>query len=230
MKISIRIALLIVAGVLVLFAPTASADTASMLLTGVGSNGAMGGVYVGPYVATVNGVAGTPVICDDYSDESYLYESWTANVSTFADLSNTKWASLNNSTTLYEEAAWLTEQLVSAPPSQAADIQFAIWAIFDPAALGTLSATDQTNVEMLIANAQTQTFWTGEFANILIYTPNIDDPILCGGQSCQNTPPQEFMIVTPEPSELALLLVGLLGCAIVIARKNRSAARLEQAT
>lgn len=228
MKISIRIALLIIAGAIVLFAPAALADTASMLLTGVGNNGAMGGVYVGPYVATVNGAAGTPVICDDYSDESYLYESWTANVSTFADLSNTKWASLSNSTTLYEEAAWLTEQLVSASPSQAGDIQFAIWVIFDPAALGTLSATDEANVEMLITNAQTQTFWAGEFANILIYTPNIDDPILCNGQSCQNTPPQEFMAVTPEPSELALLLVGLLSCVIVIARKSLSAARLQQ--
>lgn len=228
MRISIRIVLSVVVGALALFAPAALADTASMVLTGVGDNGAMGGVYVGPYVATVNGVAGTPVICDDYADESYLNESWTANVSTLADLSNTKWASLNNSTTLYEEAAWLTEQLVSAPASQAGDIQFAIWVIFDPSALGALSPTDQSNVKMLITEAQNQTFWTGEFSNILIYTADVNEPILCGGQSCANTPPQEFMVVTPEPSELVLLLVGLFGCAIVIARKNRSAARFQQ--
>ena len=226
MRISIRVALSVLVGALALFAPAALADSASMLLTGVGNNGAMGGVYIGPYVATVNGATGTPVICDDYADESYLNESWTANVSTFADLSNTKWASLKNSTTLYEEAAWLTEQLVSASPSQAGDIQFAIWVIFDPAALGTLSSTDQANVECLMMNAQSQTFWSGEFSNILIYTPNANDPILCDGHSCANTPPQEFLVVTPEPCELTLLLAGLFGCVILAVRKNRSAARL----
>lgn len=229
MRISTRIVLSVVVGAFAFFAPAALADTASMVLTGVGNNGAMGGVYVGPYVATVNGAQGTPVICDDYADESYLNESWTANVSTFADLSNTKWAGLSNSTTLYEEAAWLAEQLVSAPASQAGDIQFAIWVIFDPAALGTLSSTDQANVECLIMNAQNQTFWSGEFSNILIYTPNTNDPILCDGQNCAKTPPQEFMVVTPEPSELILLLVGLLGFAIVVARKNHSAVRFQQA-
>lgn len=219
MKIAIRTLFWVIAPGVLLFAPPALADTASMDLTGVGPNGAMAGVYVGPYMATINGVS-TPVICDDYSDESFLNETWTANVSTLADLSNTKWGGLSNATTLYEEAAWLTEQLVTASPSQAGDIQFAIWAIFDPSAINGLSAGDQATVVGLISQAQGQTFWAGEFSNILIYTANTNDPILCNGQACANTPPQEFMVDTPEPGALALLSLGLSVIAIGVRRKK----------
>jgi hypothetical protein len=218
-RISTRVWLFLLAGAFILCAPAALADTASMYLTGVGPNGSMGGVYIGPYVAQVNGVS-TPVVCDDFADESYLNESWTANVFTFANLSGTKWAGLANSTTLYEEAAWLTDQLANAPQPEAGDIQFAIWAIFDPSALNSLSSSQQTDVEKWISMAQNQTFTPGEFANILIYTPDINDPILCDGASCANTPPQEFMVVTPEPSELGLLLIGLMAITIGISRKN----------
>ena len=57
-------------------APSALADT-SITLTGAGNN-PVDGIYVGPYYATVNGVANTPVICDDFADEVYLNESWGA--------------------------------------------------------------------------------------------------------------------------------------------------------
>jgi PEP-CTERM motif len=219
MKIAIRTLFWLVAGAVLLFAPPALADSASMVLTGVGPNGAMAGVYVGPYVATIDGVS-TPIICDDFADESYLNESWTANVTTLANLSGTKWGGLNNATTLYEEAAWLTEQLVNAPQSQAGDIQFAIWAIFDPSAIDGLSAGDQTTVENLITQAEGETFWAGEFSNILIYTADMNDPILCNGQACANTPPQEFLVDTPEPGALALLSLGLSVIAIGARRKK----------
>ena len=221
MKIAIRTLFWLVAGAVLLFAPAALADgvTVSMLLTSPGTNGAMAGVYVGPYVAMVNGVS-TPIVCDDYVDESYLNESWTANVSTLADLSGTKWGSLCNATTLYEEAAWLTEQLVSAPPSQAGDIQFAIWALFDPSAVDGLSLTDQGIVQGWLTQVEGMSFSTSEFPNILIYTPNTNYSIECNGQPCANTPPQEFMVDTPEPGELGLLLIGLTAIAIGVFRKT----------
>lgn len=219
MKIAIRILFSVVAVAVLLFAPIALADTASMYLTGPGTNGTMAGVYVGPYVAQINGVA-TPVICDDYVDESFINESWTANVTTLANLSGTKWGGLPNATTLYEEAAWLTEQLVTASPSQAGDIQFAIWAIFDPSAINGLTSGDQMAVENLIMQAQNQSYWAGEFNNILIYTANTNDPILCNGQACANTPPQEFLVDTPEPGVFALVLIGLSAIAIGIGRKK----------
>jgi hypothetical protein len=219
MKIAIRILFSVVAVAVLLFAPMALADTASMYLTSPGTNGALGGVYVGPYVAQINGVT-TPVICDDYVDESFINESWTANVTTLSNLSGTKWGGLADATTLYEEAAWLTEKLVTASSSDAADIQYAIWAIFDPSAINGLSSGDQTTIQTLIMDAQNQTYWAGEFNNILIYTANTNDPILCNGQACANTPPQEFLVDTPEPGAFALVLIGLSAIAIGIGRKK----------
>ncbi len=196
-----------------------------MLLTGAGNNGALGGDDVGPYTVTINGVS-TTVICDDYDDESYIGETWTANVTTLSSLGGTKWVDLGNSTNLYDEAAWLSLNLLSAGPGQAGDIQFAIWTLFDPNALNGLSAGDQANVLWWINDAQGQTFSSGEFANVLIYTPNITDPIRCDGNYCANTPPQEFIVVSPEPSELILTLAGLLAVAVAFRRKKSAASGL----
>jgi hypothetical protein len=218
-KIVVRASLAVLVGAVLFLAPTALADTASMLLTGAGNNGLLGGVDVGPYTIEINGVS-TSVVCDDYDDESYINETWTANVTTLDSLGGTKWVDLGNSTNLYQDAAWLSLQLLSAGPGQAGDIQFAIWTLFDPNALNQLSAGDQANVWLWINDAQGQTFWSGEFANILIYTPNTSDPIRCDGNYCANTPPQEFIVATPEPSGFALMLTGLLAVAIAIRRKS----------
>ncbi len=71
-------------------APTAFADcplnapttsTACMDLVGAGSN-IMANVYVGPYSPLINGgTTPTPIICDDFFDDSYFNETWTADVS-----------------------------------------------------------------------------------------------------------------------------------------------------
>jgi hypothetical protein len=222
-KIVIRTSLAILVGAVLFFAPTALADsTASMLLTDAGNNGALGDVYIGPYTATIDGVS-TSVICDDYDDESYIGETWTANVTTLSSLGGTKWVDLGNSTNLYEEAAWLSINLLSAGQGQAGDIQFAIWTLFDANALNALSGADQANVWCWIDAAEAQTFSPGEFANVLIYTADMTDPIRCDGNYCANTPPQEFIVVTPEPSQLILMLTGLLVVAVAVRRKKSAA-------
>ena len=58
---------------LLCIAPCAFASS-SLTMTGAGNN-VMDGVYVGPYYATVNGAANTPVICDDFADETYIGSS-----------------------------------------------------------------------------------------------------------------------------------------------------------
>ena len=70
--------------VALLFAPAMFAATVSMTLTSAGGN-ISNGVYVNPYTASINGVS-TTVICDDYVDDSYVGESWTADVHTLSDL------------------------------------------------------------------------------------------------------------------------------------------------
>jgi hypothetical protein len=79
----------------------AFAAQTSMQLTGPGPNGVLASVYVGPYQAVIGGSGvPVPVICDDFADETWVNESWTANVFNSADLNNpailsqTKWANL----------------------------------------------------------------------------------------------------------------------------------------
>jgi hypothetical protein len=166
----------------------------NITLTSAGSN-VMDGVYVGPYNATVNGVS-TQIICDDFVDDSYVGESWTANVTTLSNLSGTKWG---NSTQLYDEAAWLATQMLSGTYSgnatQVGYLAYALWAVFAPTQveswLGANSAA-WAAVQGWLNSACAQKFTPGEFANFFIYMPNLNYPITCNGGSCPTAPPQEF--------------------------------------
>lgn len=206
--------LLVAAAAVLCLAPAAFADTASMTLTGAGSN-VLDGVYIGPYTATIDGVS-TPVICDDFAAESYIPESWTANVSTFSSLSNVKFTS-GTVTQNYEEAAYLALELLAAPKNslQAGEIQFALWGLFDPSALTVLSAYNAAYgaaAQAYLTDAQNNysTLTAAQLAQITIYTPNTNYAITCGSGPCRTTPPQEFIVVrTPEPTTLLLLGLGL---------------------
>ena len=190
---------------------TAFANSVSMTLTSAGST-ALGGVYVGPYTASVNGVS-TSVICDDFLDDSFVGESWQANVNSFSSLSFTKWASYFPSTyvSLYEQAAWLSMQMMSPTnASQIGDIQYAVWAVFDPAALNNLSGTDLANAQAWLASAAAQTYTTSQFSNLIIYTA-IPGTAKCPGFTCPPNSPQEFFaFAVPEGGSLLayLLLAG----------------------
>jgi hypothetical protein len=204
-------------------APSAFAD-ASMTLTGAGSN-VLDNIYMGPYTATINGVS-TPVICDDFSDESFLPESWTAYTSTFPGLTNVMFTGANE-TQNYEEAAYLGLELLAAPPNslQAGEIQFALWNVFDPNAIPTLTsynAADGAAALLYFEGAETgySSLTPAQLAEFTFYTPNTNDSITCGGSACASTPPQEFMTVnTPEPSTMLLLGIGVCGLFLVKRRK-----------
>jgi len=231
------------AAIVVLFnlAPAALAQTSvSMTLTSAGSN-ILNGVYVNPYTANINGVS-TTVICDDYADESGINESWTATVTNFSNLSNTrnttKWGLTSAQQTQdYEEAAWLTLQLLNpnttCPNTNAdctGDISYAIWQIFDSSAFGALGTSSPTNYNLL--NAQ---YWLGlaqseynnhqlslgEFSNFLVYSPtgNYQN---CPTTPC--TPPQEFFSITASESPTLVMLgtdlLGLLALIVVLRRRR----------
>src|SRR5438552_4612156 len=88
-------------------------------LTSAGKN-VCDGVYISPYFATVNGATNTPIVGDDFRDDSYLNNSWTADIQPFSNLSNsfanTAWGAVPGVTLkLYEEAAWLTMALLHQP-------------------------------------------------------------------------------------------------------------------
>ena len=214
-------ALLVAAAFSFFLASSAFATTVSLDLTSPGSTvtgtNALDGVYVGAYTATINGVS-TPVVCDDYTDESYVPEDWTAYVNTFSTLSDgqTKWG---DNPTLYEEAFWLVEQMYNpANSSEVGELSFAIWGLFDSTALSDLqsySTADYNIAENWLTQAEmSSNYGSVDTADFTIYTPDTSDSITCPGYSngdCPDTPPQEFITYNaPEPSVAAILGADLL--------------------
>ncbi len=99
-------------------APTAFGRTAMTLQQSVTSNSSLAGIYTGAYPFSINGSATTiTAVCDDFSDEITVGESWKANVYPFSGLN------ANTPTVLFgkngstrqlqddDEAARLVEQM-----------------------------------------------------------------------------------------------------------------------
>jgi len=209
----------------------------SMTLTSAGSN-VLGGVYVGPYTATINGVS-TQVVCDDWAHDTYIGESWSASVTSFSNLSVTQnsaaWKLTSaQQTQYYEEAAWLFLQMFNTGttcPNKGGncvgDISYALWAIFDSAALNnlTVGSADYDNAVYWMQQAQaaynSNQLSTSLFSNFLIYSPTGN--YSCSGGGCASTPPQEFLVLkTPELSSVALFgldMLGLFGLVVVFRRR-----------
>jgi hypothetical protein len=173
-------------------------DTVTIVLTGPvdgSTNPVENGVYVGPYAATING-SPVQLICDDYNHEVSVGDVWQANVSTFADLSHTRfWDSSNPTQSFknYEMAAWLTSQIFLNPKSAWGDIHFAIWQIFAGNAPSTANSAAWLNLAL---NHDYSHFDLSQFK---IYTP------------FNPASPQEYIVMVPEPTSLLLLIIGLLG-------------------
>ena len=191
------------------FVPFAYADgsPANMVFTGV--NGANDGVYyVSPYYGTANGQT-VILFCDDIKNEVYIGETWTANVtnlgtalSTTGGFSLTRYGGVSgsavysNASVAYEEAAWLTTQFASHP-SDLVSLQYALWDIMNPGS----ESTTYGDVSFWLGQAATN-YSSINASDFSIYT-NTGNLALTGQV-------QEFIVHTPEPGSLALLLCGLL--------------------
>jgi hypothetical protein len=198
------------------------AHAATLTLTNAGTN-ISGGVYIGPYTATIDGKS-FQVICDDFASETYLYESWNASTSMLTDYSG-KFASKTptvagmtlTSQQGYDMAGWLAQQLFDNASnfSTAADIQFALWSVFSNQ-VPTLSSGSQAWLNL----AKTHINDTSGLGNLELFTP-VGNGCLSG--PCPSWPPQEFIVrAVPEPATVLLLASGM--CAIA-ARRSRRATR-----
>jgi hypothetical protein len=218
-----------------LYAEPAAANPVSvdMTMTSVGSGNILGPAYIGPYIASIDSGTSTAdfkVICDDFLADSYLYESWTATVSTLADLSQTKFKDLTG----YEVVAWLSSQLLNpstgcaATPSCLGAIQYAIWQVFDntsPTPFSYLLPADQIAAQSWLDQAKaavaSNTFNMGEYAGLVIFTPTA---CLSGQCMAGAGLPQEFVTIRAVPEPASLLLFAL-GTATLAGYRRRAVAR-----
>jgi len=228
------VALLAVSGLML--PEPARAATIDLTLANSFPNGALGIAYVGPYVASSGGNT-IDIICDDFIHDSYVGESWTANVYSLTDnLSQTFF----HDQTKYEEAAYLASELLNpsvgctlSSSNCKGDIQYAVWQLFDSTGANQpfsyISGNDLTNATTFLKDAtdkgSANLLSASMFPSFVIYTP-ISGTATCSGHLCDNTPPQEFITFVPEPGTFELLGLGIAAAALLRRRRNAWSASL----
>ncbi|HVO63511.1 MAG TPA: PEP-CTERM sorting domain-containing protein [Terriglobales bacterium] len=192
---------------------------ASLLLTAVSAYGATVDIVFTsfqynqwqlgyPYTATVNGVAGVWVMCDDWEHGGSPGQEWQANVTDLGtgDLSLLRFNQMPEALTLYQEAGWLLLQTEVTPSTEWTDINFAVWHIFDS------SVPLSLNAQYWLGQAQQEAqleFPGVNFNSVTIYTP-LNQYGLGSNGNLDPDAPQELLTIVPEPGSLILLGGGLL--------------------
>jgi hypothetical protein len=203
------------------------ADTVNLTLVNVSPGYNDGSYYTYPYNFKIGDAdILTPLLCDDFLDDVYIGESWTATVSNINTIvANGQMGPAAGSLAgiagqdklkAYLEAAYLYNKLyTSLDATNSVNINHAIWALFSATPYN--NATSQALFDE--ANANTNEFGdTSVFSDIVFYTP-------VGGVTPNGAAvpgrPQEFIGKVPEVSSLALLGFGLLGLGGLARRKQR---------
>ncbi len=232
----------------VFFFSTFSVAQVSTTLTSPGSGASYDGIYVSPYYATVGGVANTPVVCDDFGDESWVGSTWNASVTSFSSISSstTAWGNTGANLSLYGAVGYLTQLVLSAPAGSLNQIidTYALWAVFDPSGVesylasnpitsgslttaqlcddifGGTSGCTTTNVTGgLLATATN--YSSSQFSNLEILSPLVNGQV-CTAES-GNCSAQEFIVQVSEGgTALAYLALAGLCCMAAIFLKSRS--------
>lgn len=142
-----------------------------------------------------------------------------------------------NQSQAYTTAAILATEMVEQDTSTSAgqlaqeELSYALWGLFDPAALSTtylganLSDTQAYlyQAEQTASGLDPGTYSSVTNSTVTIYSYVPGSGTLCGNQSCP-PPPQEFLSVTmPEPYSPAMLGVDFLAAAglVVLFRRRR---------
>jgi hypothetical protein len=205
------------------------ADTVNLTLVNVSPGYNDGSFYTYPYNFSINGSAVlTPMLCDDFVDDVFIGETWTATVSHLDTIvANGQMIPVAGSLAFgqtklkaYLEAAYLYDKLYeSLDATSSVNINHAIWALFSATSYNAASAA-------LFAEADTNTSESdlSTFSDIVFFTP-VEGTQTLNGQPVTSGPhdgrPQEFIGKVPEVSSLALLGFGLLGVVGLAYRKNR---------
>lgn len=229
---------------LLLLSPLASSQTYLTLQDG-GNNGVVGGIYVGPYDATLSTGPGAPgtnvqIICDDFEHEVSPGQSWYANVTSVSSITNSTTGLVWSGHTAggsalgvgsfglqqgYDAMAFLATQLMgTTDKTMAGYLAYAIWAVFDAGAVHTWlnnhgAGSIWATVQSLAVGALNGTYSAGQFTGWEILTP------IGGG----NSPPQEFFMYVPEGGTalMYLLLAGFACFGTMFFKSRRRSAASE---
>ena len=182
------------------------------------------GNLIAPYYATVNGAAET-VYCDDYANDVYFGQQYTANVTNMGsgNLSQTRYGGLTytlqsqtgtttyNALQVYEMVAYLTTEFGSNMTING-QIQDTIWNLFNPNS-GNLNITPP---------ALSSNYWLyAAESNYTLINPN-NFNILTNTGSLALTGQIQELIFTPEPASMLLIGFGLIGISLYGRRKMRA--------
>jgi len=199
------------------------ADTVSLTLVNVSPGYNDGSFYTYPYNFSINGSAVlTPLLCDDFVDEVYIGETWTATVSNISNIvANGQMIPVAGSLAFgqtklkaYLEAAYLYNKLYTTlDATSSVNINHAIWALFSSTPYNGASAA-------LFEEARDNTSEsdTSMFSDIVFYTPVAGTQTLNG--AAVNGRPQEFIGKVPEVSSLVLMGFGLVFLCVMARRKQ----------
>jgi hypothetical protein len=174
--------------VLLATSPVAAQTQVAFELNSPGSGANLAGVYTSPYTGTINGGSTVPVICDDFADESYVPETWTAYetslssmISGAANTSVLKWQPSTleelygtpglSQVQAYEVAAVLSIDILfgSATGSTAQeDYSYALWGLFDPCGNGT----NGTSPTSCLSGTPATSGDLGAFGQLETYSPS----------------------------------------------------------
>jgi hypothetical protein len=216
--------------VALILVPMAHADGSQVSMVFNNVNGVNDGqYYVSPYNGSMNGQSVT-LFCDDVLNEVNFGQTWQANVTnlgtaiTNQDFSLTRYggvpssAVFGNAAQTYQEAVWLTTQF-ALYPSSFVDLQYALWYLMNPSTTDpTLTKYDTQAAQGWLNKAQAG-YNDGSFNpydySIITNISTPDQPLALYGSGQV----QEFIVLTPEPGTLTLLLGGMLVLAIGVLRR-----------
>lgn len=196
-------------------ATTALAQT-SVTLTGPPPGYVYDNIYMSPYYATVGGVPNTPVICDDFGDDSHTNSTWNATVTSFSSLTstNTSWGVAGKDTQLYGAVGYLFGQILAAPSGSLNQIvdSFELWAVFDPTGVQKYLATTSVGAGAPISTTALCNLIFGACTSAAAATPGG----LLGTLLQQNFAPSTYsnlVVLSPNSSNGGICAAGQGKCA-----------------